>query len=379
MQRLRKRRIVILGHGLETVVFCRAFRSEYAEITVITKESNYAPHPVLNSIAAGKSKPEQYARSLRLLFSKRKDINIVNDSVTRIDVKERKLILSEHEEPIEFDFLLIAKETSEQQNNALSLRSYNDAIRIRKQLDELGRPKGITIVGTGSQALETAAVFSGLTEKIVFVSSRETTFPNLEESQLVKTDYELRKLGINLFMDSKVDEIQKEKLRIGSQTIAANLVINTEVACIPVSLQDLDLEKNQDGTLRTRLDSSLPGYPRFYVFAAQTSLKDGLGKDVPNIDLASIQHARYLAKILKGKIEARNRYDIDCPAFIYKGRGYFTKLDGFLAVGVVGKFNFKGIKATLLDTILHKWPAFRVAYGRLETITKLTTWLIHFR
>jgi NADH dehydrogenase FAD-containing subunit len=370
MQKLRKRQIVILGNGLGAIAFCRAFRSSYAEITVLTQESNYAPDKVLYSTAAGHIDPAFYARSLRILFSKREDIRIRNETVSRIDTEERKLLLTSGEDPVDYDFLLIGNESQDSPDHTLTINSYSEALRIRKLISEQGELDTVAVRGTGTKAVEIAAAFVNKAQKVMLICSTNTIFPDVNPTSTNKIDYEIRKAGINLLSSSEIDQLQDNKIVIDQKPLVCDLVIESERFCVPQCATDLGLEQIREGKLRTRPDSGIPHQPRLFAFAELCELKDGLGQLVPETEIASVQQSRYLAKILKGKIEAKKGYEIDCPAFIYNHRGTFANLNKTGSVGTIGKKIVKGFPGILLDTLLHKLPVFRLAYGWSGAIAK---------
>ena len=362
MQHLRKRQIVIIGNGLGVITFCRAFRSQYAEVTILTQEPNYAPRTVLNAVAAGRLDPAPYIRSLRILFSKRKDIRILNQTVASIDPETRKLLFTGDEDPVDYDFLLFANEPETHIGSTIS--GYSEALQIRSKLKEKGHLETVAIIGPGTQTVEAATAFAGTAEKVFLINTGDSLFPEAEADAPKNIHREIRETGVHLFMDEEFDSLEGNSLTIGGQTLKCDLVIDHRISHVPACATKLGLELLPDGKFLSRPDFSIPHQPRLYAFADLCDIQDGLGKKLPNIDRVAIKQARYLARILKGKIEAVKGYDVDCPGFIYSGAGDFVRLNTTGSVGMFGKKRvWKGFQGLLMDTLLHKLPVFSIAYG----------------
>ena len=364
MQHLRKRQIVIVGSGLGAIAFCRAFRSRYAEITLITQESNFTPQVVLNAIAAGKLNPATYTRSLRVMFSKRKDIRILNQTILTIDPEKRQIVCDESDEPVSYDYLLFGNESKD---GGTAVHDYSSAMRLRDSLQDKGKLDTLAVIGPGTPAIELATAFADLARKVMLISSHDTLFLEAETPAERKISAEIRKTGVHLFTVEELDILEGTRLTLGRQTMDCDMVIDQRESTIPVCAKALGLEEIRKGILKTRPDFSIPQQPRLYTFADHCEIQDGLGKKLPELDRVTIHQARYLSRILKGKIEAVKGYDIDCPGFIYKGAGDFARLHATSSVGKLGKYPVVGLIGMLIDTLLHKLPTFRIAYGGFGT------------
>jgi NADH dehydrogenase len=98
--------IVVLGAGFGGLTFCRHFQRPEALITLVDRTNHHLFQPLLYQVAtAGLSAPE-IAQPIRSIFSDRPDITVLMDSVTRIDVAQKKIVLEKS--TLDYDFLVLA-------------------------------------------------------------------------------------------------------------------------------------------------------------------------------------------------------------------------------------------------------------------------------
>lgn len=99
-----KKKIIVIGGGFAGLNFCRSFKHEDADITLIDKRNHHLFIPLLYQVATtGLSAPD-IAQPLRSIFSDRDNIRILMQTVTRIDLARRKVICEDQQ--YEYDYLL---------------------------------------------------------------------------------------------------------------------------------------------------------------------------------------------------------------------------------------------------------------------------------
>src|SRR5690606_36167208 len=103
-----KKRILVLGCGFGGLEFCKSFHSPHAEVTVIDRQNHHLFQPLLYQVAsAGLSVPD-IAQPIRMVLRDRQDIQVLQDEVLKIDLKEKRVDLKGKRRPLFYDYLLVA-------------------------------------------------------------------------------------------------------------------------------------------------------------------------------------------------------------------------------------------------------------------------------
>ncbi|HUG10858.1 MAG TPA: FAD-dependent oxidoreductase, partial [Opitutaceae bacterium] len=132
-------RIVVIGAGFGGLTFCKRFPSGLAQITVLDRTNHHLFQPLLYQVAtAGLAVPD-IAQPVRSILAKRKDITVLMDEVTGIDLASRRVQC--RTAALDYDYLVVAAggQTSyfghpEWEEHAPGLKSIDDAVRIRHEI-----------------------------------------------------------------------------------------------------------------------------------------------------------------------------------------------------------------------------------------------------
>jgi NADH:ubiquinone reductase (H+-translocating) len=110
--------------------------------------------------------------------------------------------------------------------HALPLRRVIDAERIQRKMTDA---KTVCVIGAGYTGVEIAAVLAENTNKhIVLVHSQERILDRMPESVSKKATKRLKKLGVELFTNSKVTSLESKKIIFADTTeYPTDLIIQT--------------------------------------------------------------------------------------------------------------------------------------------------------
>jgi len=376
-QRLRKRRIVIAGYGTSVVAFCNHFKSDWAEVTVVSPVSDYAPQVVRHGIAAGHLVPEDFSRLLRVRFSKHEQITFLNDEVVDIDVKNRTLNLRDSDRALEYDYLLIGNQLSE--HKELELNTCADAKTVATSFRQFERMPSLRINGADTAALDLAATFTKMAalragkatpRKVILDCLKGFEFPNYDVTAKTENRFakELRWESISLFDEKTAAAFNDDSLRL--TPFQPHLPDWLPVQTIEnVALAPEDMIKHIRPDLRLRSEE------RIYLMPELVTIQDSVGKHLMSEDHVWMQQGNYLATLLKGIIEAKKRYLVDPPGFILKNSSSFATIRKWKSIGFSGRRVLPASLSFVIDVVSVKLPVFKLAYGRLAGFGKLLQWL----
>src|SRR5690606_26449301 len=133
----QEKHVVVLGAGFGGLEFCKRFHSPGTRITLIDRQNHHLFQPLLYQVAtAGLSLPE-IAQPIRSILSDYKDVSILMNEVSAIDLGSKTIQL--REKVLTYDYLVIAMgaQTSyfgrdHWARHTLGLKSLDDAVAIRR-------------------------------------------------------------------------------------------------------------------------------------------------------------------------------------------------------------------------------------------------------
>lgn len=143
---MAKTSIVVVGAGYAGVSATKFMakklkKNSDVEITLIDRHSYHTMMTELHEVAGGRVEPTAIQYDLQHLFSRKKNVNLVTDTVTGID-KERKVVKTlQGEYP--FDYLVLGMGgepndfgTPGVKEHGFTLWSFEDSVKIREHIEE---------------------------------------------------------------------------------------------------------------------------------------------------------------------------------------------------------------------------------------------------
>jgi NADH dehydrogenase FAD-containing subunit len=82
-------RVVIVGGGFGGIAAARALRNALVSVTLTDKPNYHLFRPMLYQVATGLLSADEISGPLRSIFSHQKDIDVLLDEVTDINVDQR--------------------------------------------------------------------------------------------------------------------------------------------------------------------------------------------------------------------------------------------------------------------------------------------------
>lgn len=380
---LMPKRVVILGGGFGGLMAAKALDHPDLEVTLVDRQNHHLFQPLLYQVAtAGLSAPE-IAQPLRSILARQKNVTCLMDEVSAIDIAARTVTCRANTLPYDYLVIALGARTSYFGNDAwgehaMGLKSLDDALEIRRNIllgyehaenetDPAVQAKLLTtvVVGGGPTGVELAGAFAELSRHVLKRDFRRidpraahvilieaaprilSTFPESLSENAVK---ELNRLGVDVRVNCKVEEVGHERLRAGGQEIAAaNLVWAAGVAASPLT-KDLGVPLDRAGRVLVEPDCSLPGHPEVFAIGDMCSLKDVTGKVVPGVCPAAMQMGGHVGRLIYD--EAVKGAGARKP-FRYFDKGSMATIGRSAAVAVLGPLKFHGLIAWMLWLFVH--------------------------
>ncbi|MGE9268125.1 MAG: NAD(P)/FAD-dependent oxidoreductase [Verrucomicrobiales bacterium] len=407
-------KVLILGGGFAGLKCAQELANdERFEVTLLDRQNHHLFQPLLYQVATAALSAPDIARSLRGILTKARNVRVLLDEVTEIDVAGKKVRSAQHE--YEYDRLVVAlgARTSyfgrdDWAEATEGLKSLEDSRRIRYQVlsrleraeliddeEEQRRLMTIVIVGGGPTGVELAGAFSDLVRRalktdfrhidprnlrIILVQSGERLLKPYTEEHSAYVKERLEKLGVEVVLGPRVDEVEKGRVHLndGRWIEAKTVIWAAGVQAHPLCAH-LPGEKDRGGRLLVRPDLSLEGHPEVFAAGDIVNLVDKNGVAVPGVAPAAGQMGKHIGKVLKedwrlsGTRYAGRETEFRA-AFTYLDKGQMAIVGKNTAVAEAGRMKMRGYPAWVAWLFIH--IAFLVGFR--NKLAVLLSWSFNY-
>jgi NADH dehydrogenase/putative oxidoreductase len=367
-------RVVIIGGGFGGVAAARALRHTSCQVTLIDRRNYFLFQPLLYQVATAGLSPADIAGPIRALFRDQPNVRVMLGEVTEVNAARREVIFRDVR--VVYDCLVVATGArhsyfghDEWALFAPGLKQIDDATSIRSRLlfafeqaENAGSTKmqremlTFVIVGGGPTGVELAGAIAelarhGLSQefraidpsmaRVILMQSGPRILPTFPESLSREAAAALTDLGVEVLTGSAVERIDDGGVVVSGRRMPAGNVFWAAGVMASPAAQWLKAEADQAGRVKVTEDLSVPGVPEIFAIG-DTALSDGWdGKPVPGLAPAAKQQGRYVASVIKARIEGR---PLPAP-FHYRHAGSLATIGRKAAVADFGWLRLSGALA----------------------------------
>lgn len=388
------RRVLIIGGGFAGLECARKLANDRRfEVTLIDRTNHHLFQPLLYQVATASLASPDIARSIRQILHHAKNVTVLMDEVKSIS-PTGKTVTGASGKTYEFDYLLLAAGAKtgyfgndQWADHSLGLKSLADAQDIRRKIltnleraeltsdyAERERLMTIAIVGGGPTGVELAGALADLIHRTLKSNFRridtsklrviliENSPKILEHYDPEQSDYakdRLVKLGVEVWNEMRVTDVQKERLEFldGSHLEAKAIVWAAGIAASSLT-RDLGVDTDRAGRITPSLDLSIKGHPDIFVAGDLTNMRDKEDKFVPGVAPAAVQMGDHIAKLLKEELRlegtrfADRKHELR-PLFTYWDKGMMAIIGKNAAVLKAGSLRMNGFFAWMAWLLIH--------------------------
>ena len=383
-----RHRVVIVGGGFGGLRAAKALSRLPVDVTLVDRVNHHLFQPLLYQVATGVLSAGQIAPPLRSLFRHHPSVRVLLADVQGFDL-ERRLVHAQGERAIElpYDTLIVAAGASHSYFGhddwtivAPGMKTLDDANRVRSrilaafelaELAEPGREREawltFAIVGAGPTGVELAGQLAILTQRIlrgeyravnpakariVLLDAAPTVLPMYPPKPRAHAERDLRKLGIDVQLDSAAVNIDPYGIDVDGQAGRRRLPARTVIWSAGVKASPLaaalaaagGAERDRAGRLLVAPDLTLPGHPEVFAIGDLAAVPD-----VPGVAPAAIQEGAYVAKVVRARLRGKR----PPRPFEYRDKGTIAIIGRGRAVGNVFGVNVAGLPASLAWALIH--------------------------
>ena len=372
--------VVILGGGFAGLYAAKSLRKAPVRITLIDQKNHHLFQPLLYQVATAALTAPDIASPIRKILKRSKNTTVLLGKAISISPHEKKVILEDGE--FFFDYLIVAVGAThsyyghpEWESYAPGLKTIEDAFEIRRRIllafesaekeeDPQKQKEWLTflVIGGGPTGVELAGALAEIARhtmirdfrrinprdaKIILIEGVDRILPLYPKKLSEKAKEQLEDLGVKVYTNRVVTEINEKGVNIGENFTPAKTVIwSAGVIASPI-LQKFGVPLDRSGRVLVNSDLTIPGHYSIFVVGDAAALKQG-DFWVPGIAPAAIQEGKHAAKNILLALKEK-----DHEPFHYSDRGLLATIGRSKGVAYLGKVKFWGFWAWILWLFVH--------------------------
>lgn len=403
MTETERKRVVIVGAGFGGLAAAKTLGNTPVDVTVVDRRNYHLFQPLLYQVATAGLSPADIAWPIRGILRDRKNILMLMDEVTGVDLDARQVICTEHRLP--YDFLILATGArhayfghDEWESHAPGLKQIEDATSIRHRVllaferaematdpAEQERLLTFVVVGAGPTGVEMAGALAELAHRalardfrrinprrarILLVEAGPRVLAAFPEELSQYSCLVLEKLGVEVRLGQPVTACDEHGVEVGNQRTAAGTVIWAAGVRASSAARWLDADADRAGRVKVEPDLSVPGRPEIFVIGDTALVLDDSGRPLPGLAPVAKQQGRHVAELILARLEGR-----PTRPFRYRHRGNLATIGRNAAVIDFGRIRLKGLLAWWVWGIAHLYFLIGVRAPTLVALQWLWSYL----
>ena len=374
---------MVIGGGFGGIAVAEGLAGADLDILVVDRSNHFVFQPLLYQVASGTLAPSDIAVPIRWYLRRQANTTVLLGNVTGIDITARTIELDGGVRHEPWDFLVLAAGSrhayfghDEWEPRAPGLKTLEDALEIRSRflmafeqaeltLDAEVRQawQTIVIVGGGPTGVELAGIMKTMAAKalrpdfrridtaetrIILVEGGPRLLPNFPEDLSEAARRDLRKMGVEIRLNTLVSDITPESARLGGEAIATRTLFwAAGNAASPLSRM-LGVPTRPNGQIDVTPTLSLPGRPDIFVVGDIAATRQADGRPVPGVCQGAMQGGASVAANIRRTLAGRER-----RPFRYRNKGDMATIGRHSAVADLGFIHVSGWFAWLLWLFIH--------------------------
>lgn len=380
---MESKRIVILGAGYAGVSAAKLLNKKFKKnteikVTLIDKNPYHTLMTELHEVAGGRVEEDSVQVNLRKIF-RRSSVNIVTDTILKVDFEGKKLVSETEEYP--YDYLIIGVGSEPAyfgvpgvKENGFSLWSLEDAVEIREHIPKMFKLAAVeknlkkkdemltfVVAGSGFTGIETMGELAEWKDKLCrhydidknhvklkVVEAMGKVLPTLDDDSAAKAEHYMKKHGIEIILNSPIVQVNENSivLKDGRSIPTRTLIWTCGVQGCKFAA-NLELGDAKRGRIQVNEKMQSMKYENVYMVGDNLYFEEN-GKPLPQIVETAMQTAETAVHNIAADIEGKEK-----KAFKSNYHGVMVSIGGKYAVANAGGIKTSGFFAMVMKHLVN--------------------------
>ena len=374
--------MVIVGAGFGGLEAAFGLAGVPVQITLVDRRNHHLFQPLLYQVATASLATSEIAWPIRYLLRDRPEVTTLFANANGIDANGRRVLLDDGG-AIPYDTLILATGArhayfghDEWEPFAPGLKTLEDATTLRRRIlvaferaeretDPARRAALLTfvIIGAGPTGVEMAGTIADLARdtlpsdfrnidtsnaRVVLIEAGPRVLAGFPDDLSAYAQRSLEDIGVEVMLDQPVTECTADGVVYGGKALQARTIIWAAGVRASRAAEWLGAPADRAYRVQVEPDLTVPGHPEIFAIGDTVTVAGPDGKPVPGIAPAAKQQGRYVAALIKARLEGRT-----LPPFRYKHAGSLAQIGKKKAVIDFGWIKLRGTLAWWIWGIAH--------------------------
>ncbi len=380
---VQPKRVLIIGAGFAGLNAAKILsKCSDIAVTVLDRRNHHLFQPLLYQVAMAGLSPAEISTPIRAILHANCDVFL--EDVQTIAANEKKVRTATAE--YNYDYLIVATGATHSyfghdtwEDYAPGLKTVEQATEIRRRVlmafelaeKEADRDKRrdlltFVVIGGGPTGVELAGSLSEISRhtlardfrhidpaqaRVILIEGAARILAQMSPEASRRATRSLEKLGVTIWTNSVVTDVDAGGVHIGSESIRARTVLwAAGVQPSPLG-RSLGVPVDWAGRVTVNDDCSVPGYREVFVVGDLASFSHASdGRPLPGLAPVAIQQGRHVAHLICN--ECLNS-TIPRKPFRYRDKGVLATIGRASAVGQIGRLTIGGRLAWFAWLVIH--------------------------
>ncbi|WP_413560104.1 NAD(P)/FAD-dependent oxidoreductase [Bdellovibrio sp. HCB209] len=377
-----KKIVIVIGGGFAGLNAAKSLAHEdKVHVILIDQRNHHLFQPLLYQVATAGLNPSDIAVPIRAQFSKADNVEVHLGRVQGVNLREQVIYADDHE--LSYDYLIIAAGAQHSyfanpqwEEHAPGLKTLEQATEIRRRIlsafeeaeNEIDPVKqkallNFVVVGAGPTGVELAGAIADIARtvlvkdfnhidpasaRVLLVEAGPKILASFNEKLSQRAAQDLKDLGVEVRISSRVDSIDENGVRIAGEFIPSRSVF--WAAGVQAARMEFtpEVEKDRAGRVVVGNDFSIENFPNTFVIGDMAHFRISSEKILPGLAPAAMQSGKFVGNVVLQSIEGKTR-----GSFSYLDKGQMATIGKRKAIAEYGSLRMTGVIAWLAWLFVH--------------------------
>jgi NADH dehydrogenase len=376
------KRVVIVGGGFAGLNAAKGLaNAPEIDVTLLDARNHHLFQPLLYQVATAGLSPAEIAAPIRAILTHARNIRVLQEQVVDVDLSRRMVVSDSGEHP--YDYVLLACGSKHAyfghdawEVHAPGLKTLEQATEIRRRVltafeeaEKEASPERkralltFVIVGGGPTGVELAGAIGEMSRftlardfrhidptlaRVILVEAGPRILPSFDKSLAARAARDLESLGVQIWSQSLVTNIDAEGLDVGTERLLCRTVLWAAGVKASSLGQRLGADLDRQGRVIVGPDLSLAGHREVFIAGDLAHVKGPDGNPLPGMAPAALQQGRYVARRIRAMARGASY-----PDFRFRDKGQMATIGRRRAILQSGGIKFGGFAAWLSWLLVH--------------------------